>query len=72
MRIGLGFQSAMLTWPKGGDKDDGPWAPHWHESARGSTGFGKPAGNNPQISNDYRDLLNMAQPFYDMMADQKI
>ncbi len=70
--IGLDFQSSMLSWPKGGHKGDGPWAPHWYHSAWDSTGFGKPAGNVPQIPDDSEALLKMAQPFYDMMAKHKL
>ena len=72
VRIGLDFQASMLSWPKGGHKDDGPWAPHWYQSAWDSTGFGKAAENDPQFSDESKDLLEMARPFYEKMAVYKL
>lgn len=71
-RIGLDYQASMLSWPKGGHKDDGPWAPHWYQSAWASTGFGKAAENVTQTPDDSVALLELAQPFYDMMAKHKL
>jgi len=70
--IGLSFQPAMLSWPRGGHKDDGPWAPHWYQSVWNSTGFGKTAEDVPQVSPESRDLLEKVQPFYEMMSACKL
>ena len=36
------FDPAMLSWPPGPRPEDGPWAPHWYDAVRASTGFNKP------------------------------
>lgn len=36
------FQHAMLSWPAGPRDSDGPWAPHWYDDVRSSTGFRAP------------------------------
>ncbi|MBY0421536.1 MAG: hypothetical protein K2Q06_04475 [Parvularculaceae bacterium] len=33
------FLDAMLSWPAGARDSDGPWAPHWYDAVRRSTGF---------------------------------
>jgi Sulfotransferase domain len=37
--LGLGFDEAMLKWPKGPKAFDGVWAPHWYNAAWESTSF---------------------------------
>ena len=36
---GVPFDEAMLTWPPGGARRDGVWAPAWYEAVERSTGF---------------------------------
>ncbi len=71
-QINLDFQASMLSWPKGGHKNDGPWAKHWYQSAWQSTGFAKPAGKVPFIPDESQKLLEQAQPYYDQMSAYKI
>lgn len=71
-RIDLPFQDSMLSWPKGGHKDDGPWAPHWYESVWNSTGFGKSASDPPVVPDESLDLLEQTLPFYQMMKSHKL
>jgi hypothetical protein len=39
-RVGIEWDSAMLSWPAGPKPEDGSWAPHWYQNAHASTGFG--------------------------------
>ena len=39
-RLGLPFEEAMLSWPKGPRSTDGVWASHWYGNVEESTGFG--------------------------------
>lgn len=71
-RIGLSFQPAMLSWPVGGHKDDGPWAPHWYGAVHGSTGFAGPEGPLPELKGDAEVLAQQAMPFYENMANDRI
>ncbi len=71
-RIGLAFQSSMLSWPKGGHKDDGPWASHWYESVWNSTGFGKASTAPAIVPDESLDLLEETLPFYELMTTHKL
>lgn len=70
--IGLPFDPAMLSWPAGGHKDDGVWAPHWYGSVHGSTGFAAAEGPLPDLPPDRAALARDALPFYEKLAQVKI
>lgn len=70
--IGLDFTPKMLSWPKGGHKDDGIWASHWYGAVWNSTGFADPEGALPDIPDHLRPVLKAALPYYEMMREKKI
>ena len=70
--IGLSFQPAMLTWPKGGHKEDGIWAAHWYQAVWQSTGFAGPEGEMPDLASKDRELADQALVHYQQMARWKI
>ena len=70
--IGLTFDRAMLSWPAGGHKDDGAWAPHWYGAVHRSTGFAGPEGPLPELEGQGAQLLRAAMPFYEVLAEQKL
>ena len=70
--IGLGFDPAMLSWPEGGHKDDGVWAPHWYGAVWNSTGFAGPEGPLPELEGDAAALVGEAMPFYEELSAVKI
>ena len=65
--IGLDYQPAMLSWPKGGHKDDGPWAPHWYNAVWDSAGFARAEAALPEVSNELRSLYDQAITYYQKM-----
>ena len=67
-RLGLPFEAAMLWWPSGGHRDDGPWAPHWYGAVHRSTGFDGPEDPLPDLDGDYADLVHKAMPWYEELA----
>lgn len=71
-RIGLPFDDAMLSWPKGGHKDDGAWAPHWYGSVWNSTGFAGAEGALPEVSEELEPVLDAAMPFYEKLSRVKL
>ena len=70
--IDLEFHPTMLSWPEGGHKGDGPWAPHWYQSVWNSSGFGKAAEGAAEVPDESLDLLDKAQPYYNMMSTYKL
>ncbi|WP_422048526.1 HAD family hydrolase [Shimia sp.] len=69
--IGLDYNPAMLSWPKGGHKDDGVWAKHWYGAVWNSTGFAGAEGPLPEVPDNLQSVLNAALPIYEEMKSQK-
>lgn len=65
--IGLPWDPAMLSWPKGGHPDDGAWAAHWYASVHGSTGFADSEGSLPALDDTRADLADAAMPAYEKL-----
>ncbi len=70
--IGLPFSDAMLSWPAGGHKADGAWAPHWYGAVHKSTGFAGPEGPLPDLSGRDTALMEEALSHYERLAREKI
>jgi hypothetical protein len=70
--INLPFDPAMLSWPKGGHPNDGPWAPHWYPAVWNSTGFAGTEGPLPNVEDSLQDVLESAMPFYKQLETVKL
>ncbi|HEV2866701.1 MAG TPA: HAD family hydrolase [Allosphingosinicella sp.] len=71
-RLLLGWDAAMLRWPRGRRATDGPWAPHWYRSVESSTGFGPPEGPPSDLPDDARRLAERCRPYYERLAAHRI
>lgn len=70
--LGLPFSPKMLSWPRGGHKDDGVWAAHWYGAVWNSTGFAGPEGPLPEVPDALKPVLDAAMPFYEEMKAGKL
>ncbi len=70
--LDLPYDPAMLSWPAGGHKDDGAWAPHWYGAVHNSTGFAGVEGPLPDIPDEMQGLLADALPYYKELAKHKL
>lgn len=70
--IGIKWDSAMLSWPKGGHSSDGTWAPHWYKEVWNSTGFAPPEGVLPTLPQSLEPLLRRAKAHYEYLNQFKI
>lgn len=70
--IGLPFDPAMLSWPKGGHPSDGVWAAHWYNAVHMSTGFAGPEGPLPNLSGRAAELAGAAEPFYRKLFQKRL
>lgn len=70
--IELPWDANMLSWPAGGHKDDGVWAPHWYDSAHASTGFAPVEGPLPELDTAAAQLAAAAMPHYERLAALKL
>ena len=69
--IGLTFDEAMLSWPKGQHPDDGVWAPHWYGAIFDSTGFAPPDEKVVELPDHLQRIADEARAFYERMAVHK-
>ncbi|UWQ62521.1 HAD family hydrolase [Leisingera caerulea] len=70
--IGIPYSPKMLSWPKGGHKDDGVWAEHWYGAVWNSTGFAGAEGPLPEVPEELQPVLQAAMPYYKQMKAVKI
>lgn len=70
--IGLPFDPAMLSWPKGPRAEDGVWAKHWYNAVHQSSGFAGAEDDMPVLEPEMEGLLAGALPYYEALALQKL
>ena len=63
--LNIDFDQKMLSWQKGGIKEDGVWAKYWYENVRNSEGFNLSLKRNKSvIDNRLMPLLKDCNYFY--------
>ena len=70
--ISLPFSPKMLSWPKGGHRDDGVWAAHWYGAVWNSTGFAGPEAELPEVPDALKPVLQAAMGYYEDMQAIKL
>ncbi len=70
--IGLGWDRAMLSWPRGGHPDDGVWARHWYGAVHRSTTFAGADADLPLLSGRAQQLAAAAMPHYEALAAMRL
>jgi hypothetical protein len=63
-RLGIGWDPAMLSWPPGPRREDGPWARYWYENVQRSTGFAEYKRKDSDIPKHCQDLLTESRGYY--------
>jgi len=69
--VGIDWDPAMLAWPPGRRRTDGPWAPHWYQAVEASTGFGPPDGP-VVLPDEARAVADRCRPYYERLAAHRI
>lgn len=68
-RVGLTFDTAMLSWPAGPKPEDGVWAKHWYENVHRSTGFATPSPSAHPLPDRARPILAAAMPLFERLVE---
>ena len=71
-RLGIPWDSAMLSWTKGPYPEDGVWGAHWYDKVNASTGFGAAPGPLPQLDGDYLAVSNACRDDYEALLAHSI
>ena len=64
------FLESMLSWKKGGVKEDGVWAAHWYENVHNSVGFKEHnSQGETSLTVKYNSLYKEASFYYDALKN---
>jgi hypothetical protein len=70
--LGLPFEEAMLSWPKGGIREDGIWAKHWYANVHDSTGFERQPTSERPLPDHCKALYEEVLPYYKKLSKHAI
>lgn len=70
--LGVEFDPAMLSWPRGPRDTDGVWGRYWYDAVWNSTGFAAYRGPADSVPPHLRPLLDDCQPYYESMAAHRL
>jgi hypothetical protein len=71
--LGVTFDLAMLSWPKGPKPFDGVWAPHWYNAVWNSTGFSRPEmAARDALPAPLARIADEARPYYEKLRAHRI
>ncbi|MBT5206619.1 MAG: hypothetical protein HOM00_05915 [Acidimicrobiaceae bacterium] len=68
-RLGLEFDTGMLSWPNGPKPEDGVWAEHWYSSTHRSTGFAASRPSTEPAPAHLASVVAEARPLYDRLSE---
>jgi hypothetical protein len=66
--LGLSFEENMLSWPKGGIKEDGIWAKFWYANVHDSTGFERQQTSERPLPDHCLALYEEVLPYYEKLS----
>jgi hypothetical protein len=66
--LGIAFDPAMLSWPRGPRSEDGVWASHWYASVHRSSGFQPYVKKSKPVPEHLAPLLAECRLHYDELV----
>lgn len=71
-RLGLRFETSMLSWEAGGNPADGVWAPYWYGNVHRSTAFAPYRPKSEPFPEGLEDVLAACSPHYEGLREDAI
>lgn len=71
-RLGIPWDPAMLSWPKGPLPDDGVWGAHWYDKVNASTTFNAAPGPLPHLDESYQRVADACWDDYEALLAHAI
>ena len=71
-RLGIPFEEAMLSWPKGSRSTDGVWAAHWYGNVEETTGFGPYRSNEADLPAHLASMYDECLALYETLHAHRI
>jgi len=70
--LNISFEEGMLSWEKGGRKEDGKWAEYWYKDVHNSTSFIPYYKRLITLSGSNLILANKCKPYYEYLYNNSI
>lgn len=70
--LGLAPREAMMNWPPGKKKYDGPWWPHWYANVHKSEGFGPAKAMPEPLREDHEAIVAATLPAYEALYNHRL
>jgi len=70
--IGINFNDNMLSWSRGGRKEDGVWSKFWYKNLHNSTGFMPYTKRKYNLKGNNLKLANSSLHYYNFLTDKSI
>ena len=71
-KLQIKFYDEMLSWKKGGIKEDGPWAKFWYKNVHNSNGFTKQKTSSRELPKNCQSLYIESLKYYDKLSSNSI
>ncbi len=71
-RLGIPFETEMLTWERGAHAADGIWAKHWYRNVHQTTGFKPYCPKTEPLPAELQPLLDECSPYYEQLRVEAI
>tara|TARA_B100000886_G_scaffold173669_1_gene118826 strand:+ start:4472 stop:5179 length:708 start_codon:yes stop_codon:yes gene_type:complete len=71
-KLQIKFYDEMLSWKKGGIKEDGPWAKFWYKNVHNSKGFTQQKTSSRELPKNCQSLYIESLKYYDKLSSNSI
>ena len=71
-KLHIKFYDEMLSWKKGGIKEDGPWAKFWYKNVHNSNGFTKQKTSSRELPKNCQSLYIESLKYYNKLSSNSI
>ena len=71
-KLQIKFYDQMLSWEKGGIKEDGAWAEFWYKNVHNSTGFIKQKTSSRELPKNCQSLYIESLKYYNKLTANSI
>jgi hypothetical protein len=70
--VGVEFECAMLSWPRGVRETDGIWGKYWYDEVAKSTSFQPYRPKNEPVPDRLREIHNQCREFYERLYQYRL
>jgi len=72
IRLGLEFETSMMSWPAWPRESDGIWGKYWYESVWNSSGFSGYQEKPLVLGSRQQSIADQARPYYEKLFRHRL